>query len=92
SRWLKDYVYIPLGGSRCKPWRRDVNLVATFLVSGIWHGAGLTYLLWGFLHGTFQALENHLPWRRAITKGWGRLVGIAGTFSIFVFTFTIFRA
>ncbi|MBM6901401.1 hypothetical protein H6B10_17395, partial [Gemmiger formicilis] len=38
SRWLKDYVYIPLGGSRCKPWRRDVNLVATFLVSGIWHG------------------------------------------------------
>lgn len=92
SRWLKDYVYIPLGGSRCKPWRRDVNLVATFLVSGIWHGAGLTYLLWGFLHGAFQALENHLPWRRAITKGWARLVGIVGTFSIFVFTFTIFRA
>lgn len=92
SRWLKDYVYIPLGGSRCSPARRDVNLVATFLVSGVWHGAGLTYLLWGLLQGGFQALENHLPWRHAVTKGWARLVGIAGTFSFFVFTFTIFRA
>lgn len=92
SRWLKDYVYIPLGGSRCSAARRDANLVVTFLVSGVWHGAGLTYLLWGFLHGVFQALENHLPWRRAITKGWARLIGIVGTFSIFVFTFTIFRA
>lgn len=92
SRWLKDYVYIPLGGSRCSALRRDANLVATFLVSGLWHGAGLTYLLWGFLHGMLQALENHLPWRRIITKGWARLVGIAGTFGIFVFTFTIFRA
>lgn len=92
SRWLKDYVYIPLGGSRCSAKRRDVNLILTFLVSGLWHGAGLTYLLWGFLHGVLQALENHLPWRRAITRGWTRLVGIAGTFGIFVFTFTIFRA
>ena len=92
SRWLKDYVYIPLGGSRCGSIRRDANLVITFLVSGLWHGAGLTYLLWGALHGVLQALENHLPWRRAITRGWARLVGIAGTFSIFVFTFTIFRA
>lgn len=92
SRWLRDYVYIPLGGSRCSPKRRDGNLIATFLVSGLWHGAGLTYLLWGLLHGVLQALENHLPWRRAITRGWARLVGIAGTFSIFVFTFTIFRA
>ena len=92
SRWLRDYVYIPLGGSRCSPLRRDGNLIATFLVSGLWHGAGLTYLLWGLLHGALQALENHLPWRRAITRGWARLAGIAGTFSIFVFTFTIFRA
>ena len=92
SRWLKDYVYIPLGGSRCSALRRDANLILTFLVSGLWHGAGLTYLLWGFLHGLFQALENHLPWRHSITRGWARMVGIAGTFSIFVFTFTIFRA
>lgn len=92
SNWLRDYVYIPLGGSRCSPARRDGNLILTFLVSGLWHGAGLTYLLWGFLHGLLQALENHLPWRRAITRGRGRWIGVAGTFGIFVFTFTIFRA
>ena len=92
SRWLKDYVYIPLGGSRCSAARRDANLVLTFLVSGIWHGAGFTYMLWGFLHGLFQALEDHLPWRRAITKGRARLVGIAGTFCIFAFALVIFRA
>lgn len=92
SRWLRDYVYFPLGGSRCRAARRDANLVLTFLVSGVWHGAGLTYLLWGFLHGAIQALENHLPWRHAITKGRARLVGVAGTFCIFVITFTIFRA
>ena len=92
SRWLKDYVYISLGGSRCSPARRDGNIIATFLVSGLWHGAGLTYLLWGFLHGAFQALENHLPWRNAITRGRLRPVGVAGTFTIFWVTFTIFRA
>ena len=92
SRWLKDYVYIPLGGSRCSAARRDGNIIATFLVSGLWHGAGLTYLLWGFAHGALQALENHLPWRKAITKGRARLVGIAGTFTLFVITFTMFRA
>lgn len=92
SRWLKDYVYISLGGSRCSAARRDGNIIATFLVSGLWHGAGLTYLLWGFLHGALQALENHLPWRKAITQGRARLVGVAGTFTLFVVTFTIFRA
>lgn len=92
SRWLKDYVYIPLGGSRCSPARRDGNIVATFLISGLWHGAGLTYLLWGLAHGVLQALENHLPWRKAITRGRARLVGIAGTFTLVVATFSLFRA
>ena len=92
SRWLKDYVYIPLGGSRCSTARRDGNIIATFLVSGLWHGAGLTYLVWGFAHGALQALENHLPWRQAITRGWARLVGVAGTFTLLLATFTVFRA
>lgn len=92
SHWLRDYVYIPLGGSRRGAARRDINLLLTFLVSGVWHGAGLTFLVWGGLHGLLQALENHLPWRHAITKGPVRLAGIAGTFAVFVFTFTIFRA
>lgn len=92
SSWLRDYVYIPLGGSRCSTARCCVNLLITFLVSGLWHGTGLTYLVWGFAHGALQALENHLPWRKAITRGWARLVGVAGTFTLFLATFTVFRA
>ncbi len=54
STWLKDYIYIPLGGSRVGTFRRYLNLLITFLVSGIWHGADLTFVVWGLLHGLFQ--------------------------------------
>lgn len=92
SQWFRDYVYIPLGGNRKGAARRDANLILTFLASGLWHGANMTFVVWGGLHGLCQAVENHLPWRRAITKGWARLVGIVGTFGVFVLTFTIFNA
>lgn len=92
SQWLRDYVYIPLGGNRKGRLRRDVNLVVTFLVSGLWHGANWTYVVWGGLHGAVQAVENHLPWRKTITRFPARLAGIAGTFGVFVVIFTIFRA
>lgn len=61
SRFLRDYVYIPLGGGRHGAARRYTNLMATMLIGGIWHGAGWTFLLWGFLHGVFL-LVNH-AWR-----------------------------
>ena len=48
--------------------------------------------MWVFAHGALQALENHLPWRKAITRGWARLVGVAGTFTLLLATFTVFRA
>lgn len=54
SSWLKDYVYIPLGGSRCAKWRRYINLMATFLVSGLWHGAAWHFVVWGGLHALYQ--------------------------------------
>ncbi len=60
STWFKDYLYIPLGGSRCSKLRRDFNLLTTFCVSGLWHGANWTFLLWGFLHGIYQVIENTL--------------------------------
>ena len=60
STWFRDYLYIPLGGSRCATWRRDCNLVITFLISGAWHGANWTYIVWGGLHGLGQVIENHL--------------------------------
>lgn len=58
SSWLKDYVYIPLGGNRRGPARKAVNLLLTFLVSGLWHGVGWTYVIWGGLHGVYQVVEN----------------------------------
>lgn len=58
STWLRDYVYIPLGGNRKGTRRSYVNLLVTFLVSGIWHGASLTFVFWGLLHAVFQAVEK----------------------------------
>lgn len=57
SSWLRDYVYIPLGGSRCSALRHFVNLMITFLVSGLWHGAGMNFALWGILHGFLSYLS-----------------------------------
>lgn len=58
SSWFKDYVYIPLGGNRCGKARRYFNLMVTFLVSGLWHGAQMTYVVWGGIHGFIQILEK----------------------------------
>ena len=61
SRFLRDYIYFPLGGNRKAPSRRAVNIVTTMLLGGLWHGAGWTFVLWGGLHGVYIVL-NHL-WR-----------------------------
>ncbi len=63
SRFLRDYLYIPLGGNRRGEGRAFGNLVITFLLGGLWHGAGWTFIFWGFLHGVAAAL--HRAWRRA---------------------------
>lgn len=63
SSWLKDYLYIPLGGSRKGELRRNGNLLATFVVSGIWHGTGVHFLLWGLLHGIGQVAERAVNFR-----------------------------
>jgi len=60
SSWFKDYVYIPLGGNRCGKLRRYFNLMVTFLVSGLWHGAQMTYVVWGGIHGFIQILEKEV--------------------------------
>ncbi|MFT2010250.1 MBOAT family O-acyltransferase [Pontibacter sp. 13R65] len=57
STWFRDYLYIPLGGNRVVRWRWYYNLFITFLVSGLWHGANWTFLVWGALHGLFLILE-----------------------------------
>lgn len=56
SSWLKNYIYIPLGGNRKGTLRKNANLLATFFVSGIWHGAGWNFIFWGLLHGCYQVV------------------------------------
>ncbi len=56
SEFLRDYVYFPLGGSRCGTLRRCINLGLTFFVSGLWHGTGLNFIVWGLLHGAYQII------------------------------------
>lgn len=60
AHWLRDYIYIPLGGSRCSKRRNYANILITFTVSGIWHGANWTFIVWGLLHGLFQVIEKML--------------------------------
>ena len=63
SVWLRDYLYIPLGGNRHGPWRTLRNLMLTMLLGGLWHGANWTFLIWGLLHGT--ALVADHGWQRS---------------------------
>ena len=58
SSWFKDYLYFPLGGSRCSKPRHLMNLFIVFLVSGLWHGAAWTYVIWGAIHGIYQIIGN----------------------------------
>ncbi len=58
STWFRDYLYIPLGGNRCSQAKNMRNVLVTFLVSGLWHGANITFVVWGALHGLAQVMEN----------------------------------
>jgi D-alanyl-lipoteichoic acid acyltransferase DltB (MBOAT superfamily) len=60
SSWFRDYVYIPLGGNRVSQSRWIINILLTFTLSGLWHGAALTFIIWGFLHGLFLVAENFI--------------------------------
>lgn len=60
STWFRDYLYIPLGGNRCSKIRQYCNIMITFLVSGLWHGASWHYVVWGGLHGFYQIVESLL--------------------------------
>lgn len=58
STWLRDYIYIPLGGNRKGFVRKEINILLTFLVSGIWHGQGVHFVVWGIIHGTYRVIED----------------------------------
>lgn len=70
SRFLRDYLYIPLGGKRHGPWARRRNLMLTMVLGGAWHGAGWTFLVWGVLHGVFLVLQQQCA--GGPPRWWGR--------------------
>ncbi len=70
SRFLRDYVYIPLGGNRGSPLATGRNLILTFLLGGLWHGAGWTFVFWGFLHGLAMVVQRLWAWTRLSLPHW----------------------
>ncbi|NQU71865.1 MAG: MBOAT family protein [Rhodospirillales bacterium] len=89
SRFLRDYLYVPLGGGRSGPFRQVLALSVTMLLGGLWHGPSWTFVAWGGIHGLGLAV-NHL-WRR-LGIGMPPLLGWAVTFLFVVAAFVVFRA
>lgn len=89
SRFLRDYIYIPLGGSRVGVVHIYMNLMITFLLGGLWHGAGWTFIFWGFLHGS--ALVIYSIWRKIGFKLWNWLAWFL-TFNFINISWVFFRA
>ncbi len=101
SEWLKNYIYIPLGGNRKGTARRYINVLVTFLVSSLWHGAGFGFLAWGLLHGVYQIVwDRTFDFRKKIKGVLGvkegslseRLYQTAITFNLVTFAWIFFRA
>ena len=89
SRFLRDYIYIPLGGNKKSSFRTYSNLLATFVIGGLWHGAGWTFIFWGFLHG--MALVIHRLWSNLGFKMWTWLAWLI-TFNFVNIAWVFFRA
>ncbi len=92
TRWLTRQVYIPLGGSRCSKPRTYLNIIITFFVSGIWHGANYTFVFWGMMHGVLQVIEKALGWQKYDGKnGFVRAFRIVVTFLLVSFAWVFFQ-
>ncbi|MDO4526300.1 MAG: MBOAT family O-acyltransferase [Bacteroidales bacterium] len=92
SSWFRDYVYIPLGGSRCSGIRRNMNLMATMLLSGLWHGASMNFVVWGGLHGIATCVERTLGIAKAPQNKLLYYIRVTTTFIIVCFLWIFFRA
>lgn len=89
STWFRDYVYIPLGGNRVSKTRHAFNLLITFLISGLWHGANWTFVLWGGIHGIGLLCENYFVKRKNNSF---QLLSVFVTFSLVMLAYVIFRS
>ncbi len=101
TRWLRDYIYIPLGGNRKGTVRKYINVMIVFLISGLWHGAGFNFIIWGGLNGLFQVIGTILEGTKNRIYGFFKIStdsGIVkqfkrlGTFILMTICWTFFRA
>jgi alginate O-acetyltransferase complex protein AlgI len=99
SNFLRDYLYISLGGNRHGQLRRYLNLIVTMLLGGLWHGAGWTFIIWGGLHGVYLVINHAWQWARKQlgqdlkqSSWWGRLAGRTITFIAVVVAWVLLRA
>ncbi len=96
SSWLRDYLYIPLGGNKKGNSRMYINLIITMLLGGLWHGANLKFVIWGGIHGAGLAIHKlwskHVPPFRLINSGWRKIIGAIITFNTVCFAWIFFRA
>ncbi len=96
SSWLRDYLYIPLGGNRRGPTRTYVNLVLTMLIGGLWHGASWTFVAWGALHGAYligeRVIMRVLPQGAWRSTRWARALGMVVTLVLVCVAWVFFRA
>jgi alginate O-acetyltransferase complex protein AlgI len=101
STWFRDYLYIPLGGNRVIKWRWYYNLFITFLISGLWHGANWTYIIWGALHGFYlvfaivsQDIRTNIKKKLGLNKfsPFHKYFQLIGTFLLVAFAWIFFRA
>ncbi len=94
SYWLRDYIYIPLGGSRVGPARAGLNILTVFFVSGLWHGANWNFIVWGLYHGLLVLAERW--WRRLVPRAlqeaaWTAPFKVVFTFALVAFGWLFFR-
>ena len=98
STWLREHLYIPLGGNRNGTWRTYRNLMITMLLGGLWHGAGWTFVIWGGLHGCYLAIHKFLLSRRSTADSQAsgsavsHLVGVLVTFHLVCLAWVFFRS
>ncbi|HYQ56868.1 MAG TPA: MBOAT family O-acyltransferase [Draconibacterium sp.] len=92
STWFRDYVYIPLGGNRCSVFRYKINILITFTVSGLWHGANWTFIIWGLIHGILYLAGRPFSHLTYNNRRWAKVSAALVTFLLVSFTFVFFRA
>ena len=99
STWLRDYIYIPLGGNKKGFVRKCINLLIVFGISGLWHGAALTFVVWGGIHGVFRVLEEcvrkisgHQHLKAGFLRNVQKVISLFYCFSLVAFAWIFFRA